>query len=525
MKFAVGLRQYVEPTAACVTYVAFVLYVGLACFKETWGGDHALYLAALHSLYIDFLSPAHETLPISGRDSHLFSPYIVAVAAVGRVLGMSEYSALQYAGAFNLVCFVGSVFYFFRSFSLVQRSWFPPTIFLLVSTLLVDRYYHWSSELFIRSIVTNQPYPSFLAWAVALASFAFANDFLKDDETWKIVGVAALIWFVLLTHPLTGSWIIGSLGVLGITAFAQGRSKKRVLAMYAGVLLGALTTFGWPYMNLVDLIGNAVVIEENPPFLDEPFETFGSMYLFSIPCAVVLLYARKHLFLVLGFWSTFIAYLFFARFLEVEFAGRYIFFQAFFVQVAIAEIVSLGLLRTLRPEMMRYLGLMTAPQTQKIALVFSCLVIVAAILSAGVRDAVARHRIKSPWTLIQAASAHDAYHARFLEWRQFIAEGDLLIAPIDSPNEVIVAGTGGRVVANRHAHGAADYNERIQNVRLFFAQDTTFSEREQLIRTYDVRWILLYYPEPQSLETFGVQFGFPVLRTEEWTLFRATDAV
>lgn len=521
-----AMARSTERAFAFLVFAALILYTFLAVFKQPWSGDFDLYLAAVSSLYADFGSPAHETLPIPGGYSHLFSPYIVGVAGLGRVLGLGDYEILQFAGLANLLFYAGAVVLFFRSFSLFERSWYPPTMFLIVSTLLYNNYYHWSSELHLRTVVSTVAYPSFLAWALALAGFAWANDFLKDGGAWKLIAVVVVTWLALLTHPLTASWMILTLGLLGLLSLAtKPRDRVRTSVLAGSILAGAAATYLWPYTNLADLVVNATAITEAPPFLNEPFKARLWLYVLAAPCFAYLVWVRRHAFLLLGFVGTFLAYLMLTRVLQVDFFARYIFFQAFFAQVAVAELASMGPVVYSQSRSGAGSGGPSAWLARAKAYAFPAGVISLAILAPGTREAFARGHLEPPWELVHAQRASDVYSERFAELRQLLKRGDVLVAPWDSPDESIAAVTGARLVASPHALGAPDYRERMRDARSFFSPYATRAERHRLIEKYHVTWVLLWYPDPETLSIFEDQFGSPILVTDDFWLFAASHDV
>jgi hypothetical protein len=104
--------ETIEAFLGIVTLLAFVLYFGIHCFRYPWVGDLHRHVACVASLYRDFLHPSHEAMPIPGTQSDVHTPYIVAVAGVGKLLGVTPYRALQLIGVFNLVLYAWAVWFF-----------------------------------------------------------------------------------------------------------------------------------------------------------------------------------------------------------------------------------------------------------------------------------------------------------------------------------------------------------------------------------------------------------------------------
>ena len=66
------------------------------------------------------------------------------------------------------------------------------------------------------------------------------------------------------------------------------------------------------------------------------FGMFAWMYLLAIPCAIYLILLRQHALLIVGFVYTFLTYLLLSRGFGIDFVSRYVYFQAFFAQAAVA---------------------------------------------------------------------------------------------------------------------------------------------------------------------------------------------
>src|SRR5436190_17218126 len=83
--------RWIETSVATLALGSFILYFGLHCFRYTWVGDFHLHCAAVASLYTDFWRPPHEAVALAGSTSQVHSPYIIGVAAMGRLLHISPF--------------------------------------------------------------------------------------------------------------------------------------------------------------------------------------------------------------------------------------------------------------------------------------------------------------------------------------------------------------------------------------------------------------------------------------------------
>jgi hypothetical protein len=218
-------RDGVEAAFGVAALAIFVAYFGVHCFRYPRMGDHLRHVASVASLYRNFAHPPHEAMPLPGTDSEVHTPYIVTVAGTGRALGLTPYGALELAGVLNLIFYTWSVWFFFRTFSVVPHSPIPPVAFLVISLFLRNRVYYWASETSFASMRLIQAYPSLFAWAIALTLFAVAERHFRRQRVVSLAGISFLVVILALSHNITASWVGGILVVqAGTVTFARDGS-------------------------------------------------------------------------------------------------------------------------------------------------------------------------------------------------------------------------------------------------------------------------------------------------------------
>jgi len=151
------------------------------------------------------------------------------------------------------------------------------------------------------------------------------------------VVVAALVWFLLLSHSLTAGWVIGIIGCRVLAhlagygnAAARRHAMRSALAVGGATACGVLMTWLWPYFDITASPALRLY-PEGSEFGDHPFRDMGRMYVLAFPAAMVFLWHRRHGFLIGGFPVTFAALQVF-RVLDYSYGNRFAFFQAFFAQ-------------------------------------------------------------------------------------------------------------------------------------------------------------------------------------------------
>lgn len=500
----------------------FVAYFGAHCFRYPRVYDHQRHTASVTSLYRDFLRPAHEAMPVPGSLSEVHTPYIVAVAAMGKLFEVTSYRALQIVGVVNLVFYCWAVWFFFRTFSVVRSNWFGIVMFLLVSLFLRNHVFSWASETSFAAVRLIQSYPSFFAWGAALTCFALAERFLRRPRAAPLAWIVVLVWALVLSHNLTASWVVGILGMQAVLALFHGReARRRVLVLAGGVAIAAVLSLAWPYFDIrlsPDLLG----ITEGSEFGAHPFRDMAGLYALALPAAVFFLARARHQFWVAGFIVTFLALEAF-RALDMEYGNRYAFFQAFFAQVLVAELAGVGAVLLLGREDRLVDGFRVSPRARLAVLLFGGVTLV---LTATAPVAREEGRAGRPLLTLHALAAlpatHDLYYAQLGSVGRGLQPEDVVLLPVEHTAWNVSSITGARVVASLFAYRVPDYPARVRDVGRFFAGNAESMERAAILRRYAVTKVLLT-PRVLDQEAAMTEFlGAPIARTESLVLYGAT---
>jgi hypothetical protein len=505
--------------------VLFVVYFGVHCFRYPMVGDFGRHCASVASLYRNFRHPLHEAMPVPGTQSEVHTPYIVAVAACGRALGVTPYRALQLAGVANLVFYAWSVWFFFRTFSVLRRSWVAPAAFLLVSLFLRNRLFWWASETSFASVRWIQSYPSFFAWAGALTAFALAERFFRRPRALMLVGIAFLVWTLLLSHNLTAGWVIGILILRGLWEVFRNRSAvKPAAALGFAVASGVVLTLLWPYFDILRSPG-LLRIPEGSEFGDHPFRDMAGLYAVALPAAAGLLVLRRHGFWLAAFAATFLALHVF-RALGFDYGNRYAFFQAFYAQAFVAEAVGVAavVLRRDREELPRKLS--NSPLLRSGFVLLGAAVLVLTVTAPVAREESRAGRpLLSFRELFDLPPTHDAYYARLGEVGNGLKESDVVMMPVEHAAWDVASITGARVVASLFAYRVPDFPARALAVHRFFAPEADRRWRGEILRRYGVTKVLLT-PTVRGREAELIPFlGPAVARTASLALFENPNAL
>jgi hypothetical protein len=487
--------RWIETSVATLLLGSFILYFGLHCFRYRWVGDIQLHCAAVASLYTDFWRPPHEAVALAGSTSQVHSPYIVGIAAIGRVLHVTPYRALQFAGLVNLCLYVFAICLFFRTFSVQPSNWLPAIAFLAVSLFMRDRVYLWSSETSFASMRLIQAYPSLWAWSVALVLFAFTERYLRGGSAALLIAISALIWALLLSHNLTFAWVWIIISARAVIALAYGRGpQRRSPALLLGaVAIGVVATRLWPYFDITQSLALRR-FPEGSEFADHPLRDMAPLYVLAGVAAVWFIGHQQHFFLLAGFVTTAIALQVF-RAMDYSYGNRFAFFQAFFAQALVADGIALGV-RALFDHRRAVSGAVPSGRTARLLpVVFAVVSIVMIGVAPAVRtESEAGRPLLSLRELMAAGSSHYGYYASLDGLTPWLRATDIVLMPQKPVAWDVASITGARVVISPYAYRVPDYAQRVADNERFLAAGTEPGVRRTILQRYGVSKIVLTEP-------------------------------
>jgi hypothetical protein len=493
-------------------FLSFLLYFGLGVFKVVWFGDICRYLAAVSALQTSFWSPGHEAVAaVSSQDSVIFTPFIVGAAILGKALSLSPFGSLQFTGILNLGLYVLAICHFFRVFSVSRRCWTAPALFLLVS-LTVRRFnYGWSSETSLMTFRWVQAYPSTFGWSVVLLTLAETELYLRSGRYRHLFSIAIGVWVLFISHVLSAGWLLGLifLRISFHLVHPEKESQGNPWLLAGVVAVSLLTTRFWPYFDVLrffTLTGQA----EDPPFGRNIFSEVWYPFLLGIPALVFFAIRGQHRLLLLWFAGTWGAFLL-CKLLGIGFGARYIFFQQFFLHVAIAEIMTLGLRKWLSKDE-------RASRPLLVLFGVSCLGV---ILSPQIYGAFyAPDRLRSPKELLALPSNRELLESKWSAYRRSLGPGDIVLTPLDESPAYLSAYTGCRSIVGVHTTLLRDTEERRTAVAEFFDANLPWEQRLRGLTAYDVTKVLVPRDRADEIEKI---VGPPLQAETDYAVYSAAQ--
>ena len=514
--------SFVAPGVVGGAFAIAFAYFALCIFRVVMVGDARVYIGGAHALYENFWHPQHESVVADKHFSFAFTPYLYVLAAVGKLLGVSGYRAVQLAALANLTLYFTGIVTYFRALLRGPAGTWGALFFLVTSLFLRDENAYWSSETSVRSLTVVLGYPSTFAWGGLLWSLAHTERFLLDRRRHHLAWLLVLLWMVLLSHPLTGSLLFGLCGLRALLFVVLGsddaprwttswRERARAaVGVVLTLLVGALLTLVWPDASFLNPA--LTLAKEDAPFSHRIWETFTLAYLAAIPALVFLLRRERVVVqLVANLLAAFGVY-WALRGAGVDYASRYVLFTGFAAHALVAAMCGWALVSsTTHP----------SRAVRWLARAYALAVLVASFSSPMVRggDHV-KGALQVPADLWSAPSAESRFYGAFDEFKSALHAGDVVMCSDDRNGMLLFPITGARAVNARFTTQLPDFKARVRATRTFFSASVSRVQRLVAAEQFHANFALAVKFTEAQLAPLTRDLGAPVVHTETFALYR-----
>ncbi len=505
-----GLGAVAVNVVAAAALLALGAYLVVASQTVLWSGDVRSYVAAVREVMAHPFSPTHECLVLPATDSLVMSPYLWWVAGLGRLFRLGAYEALQFGAAFNVLLLLSGALHLAstefwggrRHFLVVAALYFALTLFGR------DENFNMSAELSGRTLPMILAYPSVFVWGLALHALAVAEAALRGGgvRRWGLLFVC--LWLALTSHALTGSWLVGIVGLRGLAEAVRRPTAEGLRAgatLVAVVVASFAATPLWPFVPFLktDIVGQV----ENSRLADHPFSTFQALYVLAAMAAVRLAVARdaRVLWLFAVWLSSTIVHFILTK-AGIDFGARYIYFMAVPAQWAVALQAAKDI------EQLR------AGRWMPRAIAGVSL----AVVAAGVHHVahVNLDRMTTPSALLALPKNPAArYVADLAPFARHLKQRHVAFVGEDSVGMRLVAATGARVVNVRFQAHIKDQALRRRDERNFYSPLATPANRKTLAKRWGATHALLLPAHKAQRDAFVEAFGAPVAEHKGMALF------
>lgn len=350
--------------------------------------------------------------------------------------------------------------------------------------------FNFSSEYNLRFLSYTLFFPSEVSFSLSFIGFFYLlrfSRYQKLSDYWKYLFLAV---FILLSHPLTGSFFLIGAFLLTIT---EGRNRVRNSGFYLlSVLITFLLLILWPYYPFLKALSNSI----STPWAEET-----RMYLYAtkniykmgpavlgIPIVFLLLIRRKYHFITYGFILCACIYVFTYK-PKIYLGERYIFYMICFLHLALSwYLKTLGLLSFSSMKE----TLMNLNEKNVHILIFTLIMILSIsyqIAKLGFEQIGCTINFKPKPIIQKYRNPTDNYKLLIGK----VKEGDIIVSdPLTS--WLIPTFTDAKIVALYHDNPLAPDNEkRVEDLITFYKSSTRLKTRAGILKRYNVTHVLLNF--------------------------------
>ncbi len=466
-------------------WTAAVLVAGLLALMAVqlpWVGDLGIHAATLERLRHDLTAPG-DPLVDANVDSPYYSPWMVLLALVGKMTGLSTFGVLHLAAVADLVLLITGIRRFVRTLS--RRPAAVPLAILTTTLLYGWELFTWSGFPGLTSLALCLAYPSTFAMGAAFHLWALVRQGLVRD--WRLpayLALGLLLAVILLSHQFTG--VVTVFGLLAIVLGQRPFPDRAVLwRLGAAIALTVAILLVWPYYSFFSLLGVGGLEEIHKPLYAHLGSRFG-LLLLGVAALVVRFRRDRRDPLVLLFAMGAVVYL--AGGVTGHWSwGRVLPAVFFSAQIALAVEAAEG---------GRLVRRVLVPLTA-VGLLVGCWA------QAGSLQYVLRPTAIPP--VARSAPAQKAW--TYYTWiTPYVRYGDVIMTKDYAPLHQAPAYGGYTVAPGYPDFFLPDQNRRTADTLRYFAPGTSRVERLALLREYDARWII------QRRHSGGLSLTDPALR-------------
>ncbi|WP_431996486.1 hypothetical protein [Streptomyces fungicidicus] len=257
-----GRRAAVRPSAvgrttALAAAVLVLVLMVLVIVRLPWVGDLGMHAATVQRLRHSPLDPGNPLVD-ADTPSPYYSPWMLLLGIVARLSGLSVFVVLRLAAVAGLALLVTGVWRYVRTLSAHRAA--PALALLSLLLLWGTTAFLWSGFTGLNSLALTVSYPSTFTLGLAFHFWAWLTGALRREAGWPTwLGLGVLCAVILLCHQFSG--VVAGLGAVATVLAARPRRAVWPRPA-AGLLLGALVLWAWPYYDFYALFGAGAALED-----------------------------------------------------------------------------------------------------------------------------------------------------------------------------------------------------------------------------------------------------------------------
>jgi len=460
-----------------------------------------------------------------------YMPFFFLLTVLARIFDLNPIQVLGIGGVMTMILFLYGVWLFLPFY--FRNDW-APFVGLIVLLGGWGVGWYWPNCYQLRCLFYVIACPSSFVFSLSFLSFWLATKVLRQRAItlWSLISLGIMSALMLLSHPLTGAFAIGSLCLLALSEPNVFFSHRwRLIAV---VLTGALAAELWPYFSVWRVIlgtsggeveswmkaGNFVssrikMLYHKHPFYNPQqfFVTIGPGLL-GIPALIYLGYKREHLFIISGFIVMSLPFLANLVF-RIPLGHRFVFYMVFYLHLAL-----IWYILRMQSKMRKATQQRTFVRSTKIKTgVLFCFLTVCLLWNVAL-------------SALEFADYSVSPDLRFGRMRRKPIVDDMRRLSLFIPDEAIVMAPArlswplptftGKVVAAYHTNPmVADHFLRRMDTFRFFQVETTQETRLEILRRYKVTHILFERKNiPETVRGNLNDFGYVAEKIDDYVIIK-----
>ncbi|MBU0477495.1 hypothetical protein KKC91_02875 [bacterium] len=310
-------------------------YPYLKYTRDFW--EHTASLKELSSNLITPKNPHINSTVASPR----YTIYLLFWAVFKKISGSDVFKTMALASIANILMFLTGLYYFIREYFKDKKL---PFYMLIVMLFFWGGIFPWSNSYQFRTLIYNLSYPSAFSFACFLWGVYFIVRYLRLHKMGYYFLSILLSFVTFLCHPPTATLLFLTTIVLAIIE-KRPSLKERILVILLP-FLSVTFCFLWPYFSMYKLFFSTTRSSGATQQVGNLLHTLHPLHskLAIIGLGPMLLgiffiwnfiIQKKNWFITYCFLSCSAVYII-SYYFPIPFGGRFIFFTAFYLHLAIA---------------------------------------------------------------------------------------------------------------------------------------------------------------------------------------------
>ena len=480
----------------------FLLMIVTVFSGRLWSemGDSWEHAASVSALSLNLTNPSNPFLSLKGTTTPRFTLYILILAFLKRISGLSAIDLMELAGLCNFLILVTGIYVFVKNYAKNSRQPF----FTLI-TLLIFWGHGWlySGEYSLHFLTSSLFHPSTVTFSLSFWGWHFFLNSLKGKGKINLVMTVVLSLLITSVHPLTASFYF--IFLFSLAFYKKGEIKSSLSLIGLSLGLSIFLTLLWPYFSIIEVFKRGALSGgwySTGKYFYSHIITGAGLSLLGIPVAIYYLLQRRHPCVVFSFLVSATIYII-SYFANLPLLGRYMYFSIFSLHLLLSFFLA-----ELWESPPKSISPAIAKQVLKVTSVILMIVLFFYQIKLMNLTGIARCCINFSPELSFKRCNHPEEKYAFLTTH--LNQGDVVLS--DTFTSWVIPGmTGAKVVSLFHDNPLVlDNAIRMKNTKTFFSPNTNRSKRMKIVKHYGITHILIH----KGLESFEYAYLF-----KEWGIF------